>query len=282
MAIARISSHQMYQAIHTDTPVSVFQSRAAAQLSELASGASQEDILKELRTLTQSFALTNRLLAVSYGSESGIADRRSNQSYFIEVGWLSNPLTAAALQTVSLSETPRVTVNLSRIAQLVSPNLGDYDISFTIGVDSFSVTRDIPYLKNPLNANWKSWPLAIRAPALQQSTASRYLTLLTGDVGSALSGQASIRIFGDLPSIIEFDIGFLSAIPTNSDGTLDNNLKPINFTDKWLIDNRDKIPSIVGTVPPEPLWSSSTITSGSIRFYCLPVITPRVRRVDGS
>ena len=270
----------MYGAQHSNRPLSAFTGSAIAELKGANGQASNDDLLKELKTLVAGWALTNRLLAVSYGSESGIADRRSGQSYFVEVGWLSNPLTDSVMQTNVLSETPRITVNLSRIAQLVSPSLGDYDISFTIGVDSFFLQRDNTWISS--SGGWKGWPLAVRCPSLQGLTGSRYLTLLVGDSGSSLSGTASVRVFGELPSILEFEIGFMKSIPTDANGNLDNTLLPCNFTDAWLIQNRGKVPSVPDTDPPEPLWSNAAIVSGKIRFYCFQTITPRTRLLSQS
>jgi hypothetical protein len=73
----------------------------------------------------------------------------------------------------------------------------------------------------------------------------------------------------------------MKSIPADSAGRLDNELLPCNFTEAWHVANRDKVPSVPGTDPPENLWSNAGIISGNIRFYVLPTITPRTRLIDG-
>lgn len=223
--------------------------------------------LKLLKQLVDSFALTNRLLAVSYGSDGGVADRRNGTPFYIDLG-IEIPLPDNSPSAPPESYIPVTTVDTSRINQLITPTLGSNDIRYTIGVDSFSVHRTA--------APDRSWPITVLAPSLQSSTGSRYLTLLAGEQGTSLSGTASSVVFDYLPSSFNVTLGFMDPIPVDASGALSSTIYPLVFNDTWLTEAvaSGSIPVIPGGAT--SLWTSSNIYALTIRLYIIPTITPRV------
>lgn len=256
----------MYSAQHTSNPLSQYVESSVSATTVAGGSTDAAEHVKLLRQLVSSFALTNRLLAVSYGADGGVADRRNGVPYYLDLGVevpLPNPTGPSEVYT------PTITVDTSRIARQITPSLGSSDVRFTIGVDSFSVHR--------LNPATKPWPIAVLAPSLQSSTGARYLTMLSGDSGNALSGTASSVVFDVLPTSFNVTLGFLDPIPTNDSGTLSAEVYPLVYNNAWeqeAIAGGD-LPLIPGTI--QPLWSSSNIYAMTVRLYIIPTITPRVR-----
>lgn len=221
-----------------------------------------------LRQLVAATAYTNRLIAVTGGLESGIPDRRSGQVYHIDVG-----VEMAAVDPASADfRLPSVIVNTQRIAEQVCPSLGDVDLKFTIGVDSFFINRFAPVAPPE-----KVWPIAISCDRLQAITNARYLTQIIGEAGAALSGMTAQAVFyGELPNSLEFKFGYMSNIPVDSAGTLSRTVFPLAFGSAWAATEAGlAAPRIPGTT--DLLWASSNIYSIAVRLYVIPTISPRVR-----
>lgn len=231
-----------------------------------------------LRELLAATALQNKILTASFGTESGVADKRNGQSFYIDVGVKINQVDPAGAGLVSLI--PKVLVNTSRIAELVSPSLGDVDVAYRIGIDSFS----LHYWSKPANL----FPITISCPFLQAPSGSRYFSQIIGDGGSALSGTAATIIYGELPSSLEFSFGYMNPIPVDQSGVLDTTLWPLLFNDNWLarevvesVAGRSRFPTVRTTAPLDvPLWGSANIYALTVRLYVIPSITPRVRVVQ--
>lgn len=257
----------MFRAQHQTDPLSQFAGAAAREAGVDAENRNDPEMLRVMKQLLTSFMLTNRILGATYGTDTGISDRRSGQAYYIDVGIL---IPEAPSGPPAISYTPRVSVNTSRIAELIAPSLGDVDLKFNIGVDAFSIHRT-----SPLPTNFRSWPVTVKCPLLQGQTGSRYLTVLTGDSGSALSGTAQTVFYGELPSLLEFEFGFQSPIPVDDAGGLTSVLYPLVYNDTYEAVARPPIPVIPGSSV--TLWQSSQIYALSLRLYVLPTITPRVR-----
>lgn len=222
-----------------------------------------------LRQLVAAAAITNQLLAVTGGLYTGIPDRRSGQVYHIDVGVEMSAIDPASADF----RLPSVIVNTQRISEQVCPSLGDVDLKFTIGVDSFFINRFAPV--TPAN---KAWPIAVSCDRLQALTNARYLTQIIGDSGAALSGMTAQAVFfGELPTTLEFRFGFMSPIPVDSAGTLSRVVYPLVFGDAWKDTEAGlSAPRIPGTAN-ELLWASSNIYSIAVRLYVIPTISPRVR-----
>jgi len=231
-------------------------------------GATPAETNQILKSLLQSFTETNSILRATSGLTTGIPDRRSGQTYYIDIG-----LTIPDIQPASGDyANANILVDTSRISELVSPSLGDVDIKFAIGVDSFTIHR---YREpSPLN---KVWPISVVCDKLQSASGARYLTVLSGESGTALSGTAQTMVFGEIPSSLEFKIGFMSPLPISTNGVLDRIVYPLAFGDAWKDDTQEgkKAPRVIGT--DELLWASSNIYAMTLRLYCIPQITPRVR-----
>jgi hypothetical protein len=253
---------------HESDPYSRFTTGVAGELQTTQSGAvsasDSEKMRKTLNELTASFALTNKILAATYGS--GISDRRSGQTFYIDVGLSLPDVAAVSADYLDAS----VLVNTTRISEMVSPSQGSCDIKFNIGVDSFSVHRYVEPT-DPL----KVFPITVVCDKLQSSSGSRYLTVLSGTSGTALSGTAQSVFFGEIPSSLEFRIGFMSPIPTDSNGVLNRTVFPLSFGSLWK-DTAEgkKAPRVFGT--DDLLWETSHIYAMSLRLYVIPTITPRI------
>ncbi len=251
---------------HASDPYSQFTTGVASEL--MAGGRTPDkdaEIAKSLKELTASFALTNKLLAITYGG-GGVGDRRSGQTYYIDVGF-----TLADVSVGDAFADANIMVNTTRISELVSPSMGEVDVKFNIGVDSFSLHR----YKDPTPVN-QTFPISVVCDKLQSSSNARYLTTLSGESGTALSGTAQSVFFGEIPSSLEFRIGFLSPIPVDSNGVLNRTLFPIAFGPTW----KDTAEGLKAPRVPNSnnlLWNSSEIYSMSLRLYVIPTITPRVR-----
>lgn len=225
------------------------------------STADAKALSKAIASLAASFAATNRILTASFGDR--VADRRSDQTYYIDVGALIGTAPDGANP---ISITPEIAVNTSNIAQLVSPSLGKVDLKFEIGVDSYSIHRR--------GTPTRPWPITVVCPTLQAANGSRYLTLLSGENGNALSPTAKTVFYGEIPSLLNFSLGFQSPIPTDASGGLTSNLFPLVYNNAY--EAIAPIPSIPGE-PAEKLWSSSEIYAVTLRLFVIPLITPRVR-----
>ena len=252
---------------HQSDPYSRFTTGVTSELAVREDGSSAQgdsEMLKTMKALLSSFALTNKLLSASYGA--GVADRRSGQTYYIDVGVKIPEFEGLAPASADV----RVLVNTTRISELVSPSLGHVDVKFNIGVDSFSIHR----YKTPTPAN-KIFPISVVCDKLQSSSNARYLTVLSGESGTALSGTAQSVFFGEIPSSLEFRIGFMDVSPNDPDGTLNRKVWPLVFTETWKDTAEGKLaPRIPDT--DELLWASSEIYAMSMRLYVIPTITPRV------
>lgn len=272
-----MNSQQQY---YSKGPLDVFAGNVLSGTDIATQGMSDSEHIntKLLRSLVASFALTQKYIAASYGINSGVPDRRNNMSYFLEISFLADPLTETAIQTQSIYEIPRVSINTSRVGQLVSPSAQEYEIRWSVGIDSFQFQRDAGYIAS-LGRTYRPSPIAIICPYLQQNNGSRYLNLFATDSGTALSGSATTTLFGELPPVLEFSLGIVSSLATNSSGTLNSELLPLNFTDAWLTQAVESgvVPIIPGLVPTEALYDNSAIVSGTIRLFLQPTITPRVK-----
>ena len=231
-------------------------------------GTSRDESSAILKQLLASFTLTNKILSATSGIGSGIGDRRSGQTYYIDIGMELpdiDPLSA------NFAETSLI-VNTSRISELVSPSSGDYDIRFAIGVDSFTIHR----YRDPSPLN-KIWPISVVCDLLQSASNARYLCVLAGESGTALSGTAQSIFYGDLPSSLEFKIGYLSVLPVDTNGVLNRTIYPLAFGNLWKDETQQgkAAPRIIGT--DELMWASSEIYAMTLRLYVVPTITPRVR-----
>lgn len=252
-------------------PYSRFAGALSSQMSVREQGSPGESDTQELsrtiRGLMESFAVTNKLLASTYGN--GIVDRRNGQSYYIDVGFTLPQITNVPGDPVASDV--RVLVNTSKISELVSPSLGEVDVKFAIGIDSYSIHRyDMP----PSN---KIFPITLVCDKLQESSGARYLALLNGEFGTALNPAAQSIVYGDMPSSLEFRIGFMDVVPVDSQGTLNRTVYPLCFNGSWpaSIDGL-KAPRVPGAAT-ELLWGSANVYAMTIRLYVIPTISPRVR-----
>ena len=261
-----------YQGQHNSDPLAQYVEASASAIAVPGVPGTGAEHLKLLQQLVSSFALTNRLLAVSFGPDGGVADRRNGMPFYIDLG-VEIPIPNAG--GPSESYTPVASIDTSKIAQMITPTLGSNNVRFTIGVDSFSVHR------TP-GAPTRPWPISVLAPSLQSVTGSRYLTLLSGDSGNALSGTASSVLFDELPSSFSVTLGFLDPIPTDASGTLSSSIYPLVYNAAWEAEAlaAGVIPVIPGTAT--TLWTSSNIYAVTLRLYVIPTITARTRLMEGS